>query len=126
MPDYLKRVFFHIDNLTTPNEVWVKLETLFGKIDELRGHQLENELTSLSPVHFDTIQDLFTKFKSLALQIKQCGIENKEDQLIMSILLKLGPEFSVFVNTFHSGKLTLQNRQMPSIASFMESLTQEK
>ena len=48
-------IFFHIDSLTTPNEVWVKLKTLFGKIDELRGHQLENGLISLSPVHFDTI-----------------------------------------------------------------------
>ena len=51
----LREILFHIDNLKTPNEVWVKIETLFGKIDELRGHQLENELIILSPVHFDTI-----------------------------------------------------------------------
>ena len=31
-----REIFFHIDILATPNEVWVKLETLFGKIDELR------------------------------------------------------------------------------------------
>ena len=31
-------ILFHIDSLTTQNEVWVKLETLFGKIVELRGH----------------------------------------------------------------------------------------
>ena len=98
---------FHIDSLTTPNEFGVKLETLFGKTDELRGHQLENELIILSPTHFDTIQDFFTKFKSLVLHLKQCGIEKKEDQLIMSILSKLRPKFSIFVSTFHSGKLTL-------------------
>ena len=62
-----RELLFHIDSLTTPNEVWVKLETLFGKTDELHGHQLENELISLIPMHFDTIQDLFTKFKSLLL-----------------------------------------------------------
>ena len=62
-----REILFHIDCLITPNEFWVKLETLFGKIDGLRGHQLENELISLSPVHFDTIQDFFTKFKSLVL-----------------------------------------------------------
>ena len=44
----------------------------------------------------------------------------------MSILSKLGPEFSVFVRTFHLGNLTLQNWKMPSLAIFMESLTQEK
>ena len=33
-----RKLLFHIDSLTTPNEVWVILETLFGKIDELRGH----------------------------------------------------------------------------------------
>ena len=119
-------ILFHVENLTTPNEVWVKLETLFGKNDELRGHHLENELISLTPAHYDTIHDFFTKFKSLVLQLKQCGSDKKEDKLILSILSKLGLEFSVFVSTFHAGKLTLQNWQMPSLDSFMESLTQEK
>ena len=102
-----RELLFHIDNLTSPKEVWEKLESLFGKIDELCGHQLENELISLSPMHYDTILDFFTNFKSLVLQLKQCGIEKKEDQLIFSIFLKLGPTFLVFVSTFHSGKLTL-------------------
>ena len=68
-------ILFHIDSLKTPNEVWVKLETLFGKTDELIGHQLENELIILSPTHFHTIQDFFTKFKSFVLQLKKCGID---------------------------------------------------
>ena len=50
-----REIFFCIDNLTIPNEVWLKIETLFGKTYELRGHQIENELISLSPVHYDTI-----------------------------------------------------------------------
>ena len=62
-----REILFHIESLTTPNEVWVKLEKLFGKTNELRGQQLENELISLSPAHFDTIQDFFTKFKLLVL-----------------------------------------------------------
>ena len=60
-----REISFHIDNLTTPNEFWVKLESLSGKTDELRGYQLENNLIILSPMHFDTIHDFFTKFKSL-------------------------------------------------------------
>ena len=85
-------IVFHIDILTTPNEFWVKLETLFGKSDELHGHQPENELIILSTGHYDTILEFFTNFKTLVLHIKQCGIDNKEDQLMMSILSKLGLE----------------------------------
>ena len=63
-------LLFHIESSTTPNEVWTKLETLFGKHDELRGHQLENELIGLSPTNFDTIQDFFTKLKSVRSQLE--------------------------------------------------------
>ena len=37
-------ILFHIDDLTTPNQVWTDLESLFGVQDEIRAHQLENEL----------------------------------------------------------------------------------
>ena len=76
-------------------------------------------------MHFDTIQDLFTNVKSLVFQHKQCGIENNKEQLVMSILSKLALEYSAFVSTFLSGKLTIQNWKMPTLDSFMESLTHE-
>ena len=79
-------LLFHVDSITTPNEVWFKLKSLVGRIDELRGHHLENELITLNPTHLETIQDFFTKFKSPILQLKQCGIKKKEEQLIFSIL----------------------------------------
>ena len=50
-----RELFFHIDSLKTPNEVWVKLESLFWKTNELRGHQLENKLISAILEHFETI-----------------------------------------------------------------------
>ena len=50
-----RELLFHVNSLTTPNEVWKKLESLFGKIDDLRGNQLENEPIGLSPMHFDII-----------------------------------------------------------------------
>ena len=62
-----RELLFHLDILTSPKEVWEKLESLFGKTDELHSHQLENELINLSPMHYDTIQKFFTKFKSLVL-----------------------------------------------------------
>ena len=63
-------ILFHVDSLGTPNEFFLNLESLFGKADEMRGHQLENGLISLSPAHYETIQDLFTKFKVLVIKQK--------------------------------------------------------
>ena len=60
-------LFFHLESLTTPNQVCTKLESLFEKQDELSGHLLDNWLISLSPSSFKTIHEFFTKFKSLAL-----------------------------------------------------------
>ena len=39
-------LLFHLDALTLPNEVWEKLEDIFGNTDEMRGHQIKNELIS--------------------------------------------------------------------------------
>ena len=63
-------LLFHIDGLTSPNEVWNKVEDIFGKTNELRGHQIKNELISLSPNIFESLQLYFSKFKALVLQLK--------------------------------------------------------
>ena len=49
-------IIFHLEGLKTPKEAWEKLEFLFGKQDEIRGHILENELIALHPRSFETIQ----------------------------------------------------------------------
>lgn len=102
-PDLL----FHIESATTPNAVWTTLGNLFGKQDELRSHQLENEFIGLNPTNFDTIQDFFTKLKSIRLQLEKCGTKKDDKQLILSILSKLGPNYSVFVSTFYATKCAL-------------------
>ena len=63
-------LLFHLDGLTVPNEVWIKLKSLLRNQDDLRGHQLENELISLRPSEFETIEEFITKFKSLVLFLK--------------------------------------------------------
>ena len=85
-------LLFHLEGLETPKEAWEKLESLFGKQDELQGHILENELIALQPSSFETIQRFFTKFKSLALQCKQCEIERKDEQVVLLELRNLGSE----------------------------------
>ena len=92
----------------------------------MRGHQLENESISLSPSRFESLQVYFSKFKALVLQLKQCGIEKKEEQLVLTILSKLAHEYSLFVSTFYATKLTAQTWNMPKLIEFMESLTKEQ
>ena len=81
-------LLFHLDGLTSPNEVWEKLVEIFGKTDEMRGHQIENELISLSPNSFESLQLYFSKFKALVLQLKQCGIEKKDDHLVLALTIQ--------------------------------------
>jgi hypothetical protein len=95
-------LLFHVSRATTPDVVSTTLEGLFSKQDEMRVHQLENELISLSLVHFRNLQELFTKFKSLLVELNICGFMKEEEQLILSILSKLGPEYSIFVSSFQA------------------------
>ena len=100
---YISRdLLFHLEGLRTPREAWENLDSLFNKQDELHGHILENELVSLHPSIFETIDQFFSKFKSLVIQCRQCGIERKDEQNVLSILEKLGPEYYVYVFMFHS------------------------
>lgn len=64
------KLLFHVESCSTPNEVWKSLEELFGKQDEMQGHILENELNSLDPRNFENIQDFFTRYKALLVQLK--------------------------------------------------------
>ena len=48
---------FHIEKDSTRNEVWIKIESFFGKQDEMRGHLLDNELISLSPRSFKIMEE---------------------------------------------------------------------
>ena len=65
-----KDLLFHLSGLKTLKEIWDKLDTLDGKQDDLRVYQLENELMSLQPSNFETLNDFFTKFKHIVLLLK--------------------------------------------------------
>jgi hypothetical protein len=119
-------ILFHVSGYTTLDVVWTTLEGLFGKQDAMRVHQLENELISLSPIHFRNMKEFFTKFKSILIELNTCGVNKKEYHLILSILLKLGPEYSVFVSSFQASKLTQETWKIPPLNDLIVSLTQEK
>ena len=67
------------NKLKTPKDIWDKLASLFDTQDEMRVHQLENELISLNPSNFETMNEFFTKFKNLLYQLKQCKAEKEDD-----------------------------------------------
>ena len=67
-------LLFHINGLKTPKAVWHKLASLFDKHDYLRVYQLENELISLHPTNFETLNEFFKKFKDLVLQLNLCKV----------------------------------------------------
>lgn len=93
------------------------------------GHILENELNSLDPKSFDNIQNFFTKFKALLLQLKGCEIDKSKDEskLILAIMSKLGPEYVVFVSTFYTVRLAIgATWKMPTLDAFIESLIHEQ
>ena len=52
-------------------------------------------------------------------------MKKEDDQLILTIISKLGADYSVFVSTFRAGKLTTPGWKMPSLNAFIESLTSE-
>jgi hypothetical protein len=41
-------LLFHVDTCKSPESVWIKLEGFQGKKDNLRGHELENDLHALN------------------------------------------------------------------------------
>ena len=82
-------LLFHLDGLTSPDEVWENIETLFGNIDEIWGHQIKNEMISFIPSIFESLQVYFSKFKALFLHLKQCEIEKKDEKIVLGILSNL-------------------------------------
>ena len=116
-------IFFSISWDWRIQKKFDKLETLYGKQDYLRVYQLENKSVSLQPSNFETLNDFFTKFKHIALLLKQFKVEKEDDQFILSILSKLGADYSLFVSTFYVGNITTPGCNIPSLNSFIESLT---
>jgi 3-dehydroquinate synthase class II len=95
----------------------------------MRGQMLKVEFLTLDLKIFDNLQDFFTKYKDLLLQLKACVVDKskEEKQMVLIILSKIYHEFSMFVSTFHSVKFTFgATWKMPSLEEFIESLTQEQ
>ena len=120
-------LWFHIYGIDEPDKAWEKLENVFGKHNEIWGHQLENELISLNPSDFSCIQYYLSKHKNIRLLCAECKIKREDKQCIYHILSKLGPSYFVFVSTFYCTKESLNpaSYQELSLESFCDSLILE-
>ena len=98
---------FHLDGEDSPVKSWEKLTSIFGIQNEIRAFQLENELLTLDPSNFPSMEDYLSIFKTLKLLLECCKISKEEEPLIYDILAKLPPTYSVFVSTFHSTRESL-------------------
>ena len=97
-------LWFRVSRIDEPDKAWEKMEYVFGKHNEIWGHQLENELISWNTSEFSCIQDYLSKYKTLRLLCEECKIKKEDRQCIYHILSKLGPPYSIFVYTFYSMK----------------------
>ena len=121
---------FHIIELDNPDEAMKQLNKVFGIKNQIRAHQLENELLMLDPNNFSSIEDFLSKFKTLWLLLEGFKVKKEDGSFIYSILTKLGPAYSVFVSTFHSTREIFisqgQAYKSPSFDAFCDSLIREQ
>ena len=105
-------LLLHLDGLKNPSEVWHKLKSLFFE-DEFRVHILENELISLQPNNFETIEKFFSKIKYLVMQWKKCGIKKKNYNWFSSFWAKLAHNSYCSFPLFIPGYSQLQTGEFP-------------
>eukprot|EP00253_Pinus_taeda_P028273 PITA_28273 len=121
---------FHIVELDAPDEAMKQITKVFGIKNELRAHQLENELLTFDPNNFSCIEDFLSKFKTIKLLLEGVKVKKEDSALINCILTKLGPAYSVFVSTFHSTREAFISQghdyKPPSFDAFFDSLIREQ
>ena len=126
----LQEIRFDIQEIDSPVEAMKNLNIVFGFKNEIRAHQLENELLTLDSNNFSLIEDFFSKFNTLRLLLEGCKVKKEYGSLIYSILAKIGLAYSVFFSTFHSTRealISLGTTYMsPSFDAFCDYLLGEQ
>ena len=101
------KIFYQIQKYNTSKEAWDALKNLYGKVTKEDIYKIEDELVSLYPKTFDSIQHFIIRVKELRTNIDDCGSPNKDDNLIYLIHNKLPSEYSTFVSSYNTSKTTL-------------------
>lgn len=118
---------FHIDENSSPQEIWDKFNDLFGTVNEFRALYIKDDLTPLVLDAFPFIEDFLMKFKQQRNLLEGCGKVKIENECIYMILSKLQGNFQIFSYTFHSIMDTLGPRfTMPTFEVFCDHLDREQ
>ena len=121
---------FHIQEIDSLDEAMKKLNIVFGIQNEIRAHQLENELLTLDPNNFSSIEYFLFKFKTLRLLLEGCKVKKEYGSIIYSILTKLGLAYSVFVSISRSTREGIISQgtpyKSPSFDAFCDYLIREQ
>jgi hypothetical protein len=118
---------YHLQEIDDPKEAWDKIESVFGKLNIIRGQQLENKILTLSPSDFSCLGDYLSKFKTLRILCEECKIKMEEERCIYLILSELGSAYSMFVSTFYAMREALGKAyEKPILESFCSSLIREE
>ena len=74
---------FHISEIDELDKAWENLESMFGKHNEIRGHQLENELIYLNPSDFHAFKIIYLSIKLLDSYVKNARLRKKTNSVFI-------------------------------------------
>ncbi len=94
-------------NVLHPRKLGIPSKAFYGKVSKEDVFKIEDELVSLDPKSYDSIQDFIIKVNELRTKLTNCGSSIKDDRLIYLIHNKLPSEYSTFVSSFNTSKTTL-------------------
>ena len=87
-----EKIMYQIRKSSTSKQAWDILKNLYDKV-------FEDEIISLDPKSFDSIQDFIIKVNELKTKLTNCGNPIKDDRLIYLIHNKLPSEYSTFISS---------------------------
>ena len=96
------KIMYQIRKSSTSKEAWDTLKNLYDKVSDEDIFKIEDELVSLDPKSFDSIQDFIIKVNELRTKLTNCGNPIKDDKLIYLIHNKLPSEYSTFVSSYNT------------------------
>ena len=101
------KILYQIIKYDTSKETWSALKNLYGKVIEEDFYKIEDNIISLDPKNFDSIQDFIIKVNELRTKFDDCGSPIKDDRFIYLIHNKLPSKYSTFISSFNTTKATL-------------------
>ena len=76
------KILYQIIKYDISKENWDALKNLYGKVTKEDVYKIKDELISLYPKNFDSIQDFIIKVNELRIKLDDFGSPIKDDRLV--------------------------------------------